>query len=209
MTATGNRAELRTLRAELLNARRDLVRARTQAEQLILSNRDLSSLWASASREAGELLKMSVALRRLSDAGDAAAAVWAVEDVAINVVGTEDFVVLACDAGAKTYPIAGMGLAFAEALRQAPTLARLRQSADRVIPLSFGSTVVGALVIRRLLEHRPPLSAADEQVLALLSHFAATAIVAWGDNPERRVAAVDAGAVSPRDARSFASHRPA
>ena len=181
MTPPGNGAELRMLRADLLDARRDLVRARTQAEQLILSNRDLASLLASASRQAGDLLKMSVAFRRLSEAPDAAAAVWAVEDVAVNVVGTEDFVLLACDAQAKTYPVAGMGLAFEEARQHAPTLAELRMSGDRVVPLSFGGHVVGAFVIRRLLEHRPPLSAADEQLLALLSHFAATAIVAWGE----------------------------
>ena len=178
MTLPREAAELRMLRAELLHARRDLVRARTQTDQLIRSNRDLSSLLATASRQAGELLKMSVALRCLSEAGDAAAAVWAVEDVAMNVVGTEDFVLLACGTGATTYPIAGMGLAFDESRRQAPTLAQLQRSDDHVVPLSFGGNVVGALVIRRMLEHRPPLSAADEQLIALLSHFAATAIVA-------------------------------
>jgi hypothetical protein len=186
MTMLRDGAELRMLRAELLDARRDLVRARTQAEQLILANRDLSSRWATASRQAGELVKMSVALRRLSQAGDAAAAVCAVEDVAVNIVGTEDFVVLAYDAGEKTRPIAGMGLSFDEALHDAPTAAELRESGERVVPLPFGETVVGALVIRRLLEHRPPLSGDDEQLLALLSHFAATAIVAWGErHPER------------------------
>ena len=181
-------AELRMLRAELLDARRDLLRARTQAEQLILSNRDLSSLWAAASRQAGELMKMSVALRRLSEAGDAAAAVRAVEDVLVNVVGTEDFVLLARDAGAVTYPIAGMGVALGEALRQAAAVAEPRKPEGHTVPLSFGGKVVGTLVIRRLLEHRPPLSAADEQVLALLAHFAATAIVARSENPEPQVA---------------------
>lgn len=208
MRAAQQGAELRMLRAELLNARRDLVRARTQAEQLILSNRDLSSLWVSAAHQAGELLKMRVALQRLAEAGDAPAAVWAVEDVAINVVGTEDFVLLACDAGAKMHPIAGMGLAFDEALNKGPTLAQLQKSGDRIVPLSFGGNVVGALVIRRLLEHRPPLSVADEQVLALLSHFAAAAIVAWGENPERQVATVGAAPL-PLLRTEAASHRPA
>lgn len=175
-------AEMRILRAELLDAHRDLIRARTQAEQLIVSNRDLSSLLASASTQAGELLKVSVAFRRLSQTPDAAAALWALEDVAINVVGTEDFVVLACGSRAKMEAIAGMGPVFDEALHRAPTLAQLRQSDDRVIPLWFGGKIVGALVIRRLLEHRGPLSEADEQVLSLLSHFAATAIVAWGES---------------------------
>ena len=178
----GDRAEMRILRAELLDAHRDLVRARTQAEQLIVSNHDLSDLLASASRQAGELLKVSVAFRRLSDATDAAAALWALEDVAINVVGTEDFVVLACGNGATMHPIGGMGPVFDEARQRTITLGQLRQSDDRVIPLYFGGAVVGALVIRSLLEHRAPLSAADDQVLALLSRFAATAIVEWDDN---------------------------
>jgi hypothetical protein len=187
MIATRDWAEMRILRAELLDAHRELVRARTQAEQLIVSNRDLSSLLASASSQAGELLKVNVAFRRLSEAGDAAAAVWALEDVAINVVGTEDFVVLACGPAATLRPIAGMGRALDEAINQAPTLSQLRQSEDRVVPLWFGGNIVGALVIRRLLEHRAPLTEADEQVLDLLSHFAANAIVAWGESRHRAI----------------------
>ena len=178
----GDRAEMRILRAELLDAHRDLVRARTQAEQLIVSNHDLSDLLASASRQAGELLKVSVAFRRLSEASDAAAALWALEDVAINVVGTEDFVVLANGTRAGMCAIAGMGPVFDEARQRTITLGQLRQSEDRVIPLYFGGAVVGALVIRSLLEHRAPLNAADDQVLALLSRFAATAIVEWDEN---------------------------
>ena len=178
MRITRSVAELRTLRAELLHARRDLVRARTRAEQLVQSNRDLSSRWASSAHQANELLKMSVAFRRLSEARNEATALWAVKDVAINVIGTENFVVLARDAEDQMLPIAGMGPAFDEAIREAPTLRELGESGDRVVSLHFGGEVVGALVIRRLLDHRPPLSAADEQVLRLLSHFAATAIVA-------------------------------
>jgi hypothetical protein len=210
MTVARDGSELRILRSELLSARRDLVRSRTQAEQLILSNRDLSSQWASAARQAGELLKMSVALQRLSEAGDAAAAVWAVQDVAINVIGTEDFVLLAFDAGATTRPVAGMGLAFEKAQQQGLTIAQVQESEGRVVPLTFAGKVVGALVIRRLLEHRPPLSAADDQLLALLSHFAATAVVAWGQSAEGPVAALGSRAAAPAHDRSrFASHRPA
>lgn len=180
----GDLTEVRILRAELLDAHRDLVRARTQAEQLIVSNHDLSSLLESASRQAGDLLKVSVAIRRLSEARDGPAVLWAVEDVAINVIGTEDFVLLAYGPTASLQPIAGMGPAFDEARQQPVTLARLRNSDDRVIPLRFGGSTVGALVIRSLLGHRAPLTAADEQVLALLSHFAATAIVAWDEGGE-------------------------
>ena len=184
MMMTRDRAEMRVLRAELLEAHRDLLRARTQAEQLIVSNRDLSTLLSSASRQAGELLKVSVAFRRLSESTDAAAAMWALEDVAINVIGTEDFVVLACGANGGLYPIAGMGPALDEARRRTSSIAQLHHSDDRVVPLAFGGQPVGALVIRRLLDHRPALSAADEQVLALLSHFAAATIVAWGDHQD-------------------------
>jgi hypothetical protein len=176
---------MRVLRAELLDAHRQLVRARTQSEQLMVSNRDLSALLASASSQAGELLKVSVAFKRLSEATDGAAALWAIEDVTINVVGSEDFVLLACGEAPSMHPIAGMGPVFDEALQRRPTLAQLRQSGDIVVPIWFGGSVVGALVIRSLLEHRAPLTGADEQVLALLSHFSATAIVAWGQRRDQ------------------------
>src|SRR5204863_4410659 len=86
--------ELRILRAELLDAHRELVRLRSQLEQMLASNRDLSSLLSSSAQRTGELVKIIVALRRLLAANDAGAAVRSIEEILINVIGTEDFVLM-------------------------------------------------------------------------------------------------------------------
>ena len=58
------------------------------------SNRDLSTLLVTTERRSGELVKIIVAFRRLLESGDSAAALRSIEEILINVIGTEDFVVL-------------------------------------------------------------------------------------------------------------------
>jgi len=172
--------ELRVLRAELLDAHRELVRLRTQLEQLLASNRDLSSLLSSSAQRTGELVKIIVAFRRLLEANDAGAALRSIEEILINVIGTEDFVLMLHTeaSSAPLRPVAGMGPARAAASTDAPTLAELEQLDYRMIPLYIAEHVVGVIVIASLLAHRDPLNASDDQVLTLLSRFGASAIMA-------------------------------
>jgi len=172
--------ELRILRAELLDAHRELVRLRTQLEQLLASNRDLSSLLSSSAQRSGELLKIIVAFRRLLEAHDAAAAMRSIEEILINVIGTEDFVVLLHTeaTAAPLVPVAGMGPSRDEARQHAPTMPELLQLDGKVVPLYIAEHSVGVVVIASLLPHRDPLNASDDQVLTLLSRFGASAIMA-------------------------------
>lgn len=171
-------SELRILRSELLEAHRELARLRMQNEQLMGSNRDLSSLLVNTEKRSGELVKIIVAFRRLLESEDAASALRCVEEILINVIGTEDFIVLLITERDIMRVVAGMGPAIARAHEALPTLEQLHSSGVRVVPLFIADTVVGAVAIRELLPHRDPLNQNDDQVLNLLSRFAATVVMA-------------------------------
>jgi len=173
-------SELRILRAELLDAHRELVRLRSQTEQLLASNRDLSSLLSTSAQRTGELVKIIVAFRRLLEAPDAAAALRSIEEILINVIGTEDFVLLLSmeSLSAPMHPIAGMGPALEGARKKAPTLDEANTADGRALPMYIAEHLVGVIVIETLLPHRDPLNASDDEVLHLLSRFGATAVMA-------------------------------
>jgi GAF domain-containing protein len=58
-----------------------------------------------------------------------------------------------------------------------------------VVPLSVQGQTLGALVVQKLLDHRPPLGHEDREVLDLLAAHAASALVAAGayQNADRKV----------------------
>ena len=171
-------AELRILRSELLEAHRELSRLRMQTEQLMGSNRDLSSLLLTTEKRSGELVKIIVAFRRLLESEDAGSALRCVEEILINVIGTEDFVVLLITEKDTLRPVAGAGPSVTRAHVAAPTFDGLHATAERVVPLFIAGNVVGAIAIDELLAHRDPLNHNDDQVLTLLSRYAATVIMA-------------------------------
>jgi hypothetical protein len=170
--------ELRLLRAELLEAHRELTRLRVQNEQLMASNRDLSTMVTASAKRSGELLKVIVAFRQLLEATDSASALRSLEEIMINIIGTEDFAVLTITDSRAMRPVAGMGLALSRAKSEPPTFDDLFVGTSKVIPMHIAEHVVGAIVIDELLPHREQLNGSDDQVLSLLSRFAATAVMA-------------------------------
>lgn len=171
-------AELRILRQELLEAHRELNRLRSQNEQLVGSNRDLSSLLATTDKRSGELVKIIVAFRRLLDSEDAGSALRCIEEIVINLIGSENFVILLLDEASVARPVSGFGDALTQAHVLPPSLDELHRSAARLVPLFIAAELVGAIAIVELLPHRESLNHNDEQVLDLLSRYAATVIMA-------------------------------
>lgn len=177
MTRLGD-AEVRQLRTELLEAHRELSRVRAQHEQLVAINRDMSSQLMASSQLNGELLRANVAFRRLLESRDSAEALRAIEEILINIIGTEDFVVLLATETPRMRIVAGMGYALELAGQSTPTVEELELASHRVIPMHVDDHLVGAIVIGALLPHRDALGHADEEVLELISAFAATAVMA-------------------------------
>jgi hypothetical protein len=171
-------AELRILRQELLEAHRELNRLRTQNEQLVGSNRDLSSLLTATDKRSGELVKIIVAFRRLLDSESAHSALRCIEEIVVTIIGSENFVVLLLDERDAARPVAGFGDALTEAHVLPPSLDALHRSAARLVPLYIADQLVGAIAIAELLPHREALNHNDDQVLNLLSRYAASVIMA-------------------------------
>jgi hypothetical protein len=171
-------AELRHLRVELLDAHRELASLRVQNEQLIASNRDLSLLLTTSAQRTGDLVKLVVAFRCLLEPMDAAVALRNIEEILINVIGTEDFSVMLLTDRAPLQAVAGMGPIHADARETPPTLDEVNQAGFRVVPMYIAEAVVGVIIIRQLLPHREGLNASDEQVLSLVSQFGAYAVMA-------------------------------
>ena len=171
-------AELRILRQELLEAHRELSRLRSQNDQLVGSNRDLSSLLASTDKRSGELLKIIVAFRRLLDSEDAYSALRCIEEIVVNIIGSEDFVIVLLDERDVARAVSGFGDALTRAHVRPPSLDELHEDAERMVPLYIADELVGAIAIAELLPHREPLNHNDDQVLDLLSRYAATVIMA-------------------------------
>jgi hypothetical protein len=188
-------ARERAAHVAMLEARRDLARLREQNEQLVASNGDLSRLLLAAEQRNGDAIKLIVAARRLMEAASAAEALRSLEEILINVVGTEDFVVLALQ-GDALVPIAGMGGAVEHSRQYPPSravimdclahqeaVASIRWYGEDVaacIPLRIDSRIVGAIAIANVLPHRGVLDVYDDEVLRLLSKFAAPAILSAG-----------------------------
>ena len=169
--------EMRVLRSELLEAHRELNKLRTQNEQLIDSNKDLSQLLLATEKRTSSSLKLIVAYRALVQAEDRSAAMRAIEEILINVIGTENFVVLLLTDNDVMRVVAGMGPALDNLFEKHPTYEQIESDARRMVPLFVDSNVVGAIAIQELLPHREGLDASDEQILQLLSQHAAVAIM--------------------------------
>jgi hypothetical protein len=188
------------LRDDLESALHETDRLRAQLEQMVTTNLNLSALLLNTDSRSGELLKLLVSVRALIEARDAAAALWRLQDILINVIGASEYVIYSLDASTDCLmPIAGAGDAFDAGSRlplnanwlgdvvrsgevliahgRTDTLHR-RSSTAAVVPLRVLDRVLGAIVIAGVLPHREPIAMCDREVLGLLGAYAATAIIA-------------------------------
>lgn len=189
------------LRDELLMSHREEMRLRQQVEQLAATNRNMSALLVAAEHRNNDMAKLLVTVRRMIESRDGAAVLAGIQEILVNVIGTEDFVIYATDDEGALIPIAGMGEHYDSvrhgkgARADLATLVRagrivvgrvqrhafpLASSPDvaACVALSIVDNVVGAVVIHSLLAHRETLSECDEDVLTLLAQYGATAIMA-------------------------------
>ena len=191
---------LRTYDPELDGALNEAERLRLQVATLLDTHHQLSSLLVAADARVGDLMKLLVTVRAMIESRDAGAALESLEDILVNVIGSDEFTVYSIDPRERTLvPIAGTGEFvrpsdrislddswLGEVVRSGSLLvAREREPQDRrhadvaaVVPLKVLDRVVGAIVIASLLPHRELLGACDREILGLLGVYAATAIIA-------------------------------
>lgn len=204
----GGTSENEELRALLRMKEGEVQRLVGEIEQLRGELADVSRRLVSADAESGQLLRLHVALTRLVESADRASAVAALEDVVINIVGSEDFAFYERDRASGAFlAAAAMGDTAAahrelnveqplvrDALesgrvRLAPSAGRGTECPVACAPLMSGREITGVVVVFRLLPHKAGLGPRDVEVLELLRAHAATVLHA----AELRAAAQIAG----------------
>ena len=158
-----------------------------EVEQLREELADASRQLVAADAENGRLLGLHITLARLAEAPDRAAALDALSDVVINIVGSEDFALYE-----RGIAVASMGDRAAAhptldgespLVRDAIASGRVRLGSPGDVPLACAPLMIGrdvrvVLVVFGLLPHRGALGARDIEVLELLRVHGATALLA-------------------------------
>jgi hypothetical protein len=161
--------------------------------------RELAEQLAASERQAGRLMNLYVATYQLHASLLPLEVQTAIAEIAVNLLGAEHFVLLLRREGGTDYEVAfakgvesGAYPAFAGSVYDGgdatvdATLSdgvlRLADAAGPgivcAVPLRVQGEVVGAVVILKLLDHKPSLRAEDRELLDLLSAHAASALFA-------------------------------
>jgi GAF domain-containing protein len=161
--------------------------------------KELASRLVDSEHQGGRLMNLYVATYQLHATLDPAEVQATIAEIAINLLGAEQFILLLRKDDAPDYEIAlieGMydgalapydGESYAGGdpmvdvtlkdgvLRLGPTA---ESQALAAVPLRVQNEIVGALVLLKLLDHKPILRAEDRDLLDLLSAHAASAMFA-------------------------------
>jgi hypothetical protein len=192
--------ERRRLAAELALKKEEVAHAAAERElnqriaQLEAENRRLADQYVVAQERAGDLALRFAALERLHGGLARGETLAALQEIVINMVGSEEFAVLELD-GQRLSLVQSFGIdpepwrsvavrpgALARAVAGELWIAGRDGEGpgddlvSACVPLRAGVRVIGVLVIFRLLGHKPGLGEADLAVLGLLSDHAGIAL---------------------------------
>lgn len=169
---------------------------------------ELSEQLASRERQLSQLMNLYVATYQLHSTLDVAEVKATIGEIASNVLGAEHYALLFWRPDGSACEVAlAQGVEDESAYREgiycggdAAVDATLADGVMRIgpvdgstalaaVPLAVHGQTLGALVILKLLDHRPPLGHEDREVLDLLAAHAASALVAAGayQNADRKV----------------------
>ncbi len=189
-------SELALAREAITHASVERDRLRARVDELEAEQRRLSDDYVAAQERTTELAQLFVALERLHGGRSRADVVAAVQEIVINVVGSEELALFERNGdsldllkafGVDPGPIhtvavgegiigrtAATGAAWIAGRDPAPEACDPELSA--CIPLRAGDATVGAIAIWRLLGHKPVLDEQDHAVFDLLSAHAGLAL---------------------------------
>lgn len=189
-------AELALAREAVEHATAERARLRDRLAEIEAEHQRVSDDYVAVEERHSELAQLFVALERLHGAPTRAEVLTALQEIVINVVGTEelallevrgDTLVLAHAFGVAPDPLRAIPLgegAIGRTARTGKLYVAGRDGApddaDRdltaCVPLRVGDRVTAVLAIFRLLGHKPGLDASDQAVFDLLSAHAGLAL---------------------------------
>lgn len=188
-------ADLALAREALAHAQEERDRLRERVAELERENQRVCDAYVAGEERSTELTQLYVALERLHGGLAREEALAAVQEIVINLVGSEELAVFERSGGAlaathafgvardRLPPVrpgeGALGRAAEGRLyvagREGPA-APGEEDLTAAIPLRAGPDVVGVLAIYRLLGHKPVLDESDAAVFELLSAHAGLAL---------------------------------
>ncbi len=196
--------ELVRTRADLSACHVESAELRRRLENLEREHRRVCDAHAALEREVAELGSLCVVMERVHGALDHAEVLAAVQDVVINVIGSEEMAVFEPD-GEWLRPVQSFGVEAHRLEAVAPGFGPIGRAAARrkgwivgdgppppdgpdltaCVPLVAGDRLAGVLVIWRMLAHKPVFGDSDRRALEILCRHAATALHLTSSGRER------------------------
>ncbi len=190
--------ELALAREALEVSRREEERIRERLAEIESENRRLCDEYVAVQEQNSELVNLYAAVERLHGAPDRAEVLSAIQEIVVNMIGSEEMVLFELGAdGSQLVPTHVLGVA-PEAAQEiaigagpigcAAAEGRTQLAAQdgssaapaihltACIPLKLAGKVTGALAIYRLLGHKPALTEFDHELFAVLERHAAPAL---------------------------------
>lgn len=167
----------------------ELERLRARFDEVAHENEHFAEKYQHIEEQSSNLANLYVASYQLHTSVDTEAVLMAIQEIVINLIGSEQLAIyerhgnsfrLAASFGldeGHTLPLVtgefaverlGEGHIFDEPTQQQPLTA--------CVPLRIGERVIGAILVFRLLEHKPSLEQVDHELFELLAVHAATAL---------------------------------
>jgi hypothetical protein len=190
-------SELAGAREAAQHANEERDRLRAQLEELERDHGRICDEYVAIQEKTTELAQLYVALERIHGGLSRGETLGALQEIVINVIGSEELVVLERRSD-RLVLLQSFGVdpepwrdvpadrgAVGTAAAGAPWVAGKDGAAPRgpgeedltaAIPLRFGAEVVGVLAIFRLLGHKPVLGETDDRLFDLLSSHAGVAL---------------------------------
>jgi hypothetical protein len=168
----------------------ELDRLRARLDEVAVENRRFAESYQHIEEQSGNLANLYVASYQLHMSVDRSVVLNAIQEIVINLIGSEQLAIYECDENADYTLAASFGFDHGQVYTQlsgdsaAAELNLGRIFVDGVdappltacVPLQIDGRVVGAIVVFRLLEHKAALEQVDHELFDLLAVHASTAL---------------------------------
>lgn len=183
-------------------ANAELQRLRARFEEVAGENRRFAEQYQHIEEQSSNLANLYVASYQLHTSVDRPTVLTTIQEIVVNLIGSEQMAIYERNGDAEFRLAASLGLEtsqltsfvtgeFAvEKLGEGHIFSdpAERQPLTACIPLQVGERVSGAILVFRLLEHKPELQPVDHELFELLAVHASTALYCASLHAETAVA---------------------
>jgi len=180
----------------------ELERLRARFEEIAGENQRFAEQYQHIEEQSSNLANLYVASYQLHTSVDRAAVLSTIQEIVINLIGSEQLAIYERNGDAGFRLAASFGLDEPQLTASVTgefAVEKLgeghifndpaeRQPITACVPLQIGERVVGAILVFRLLEHKPSLQPVDHELFELLAVHASTALYCASLHAETAVA---------------------